>query len=461
MLCPRLACIVAALLASAVSAASFADPRPRTPPPAAGAAPREDVENDVASAVAAHLQRGDEARIARRWAEAIEAYEAAQRAAEAAQLDDDTRYRIVAELVVCEVARGEHARAGNRLHRYRDRKPHGQGSRPGSRPRLSRERHARLERAYDQIHKSAAKLLIFAEPPQADVLLDGEVIEPLVPKHEIKNYVHWMFVDPGMHEVRAQAAGHAAAGMTVTLVAGDLTTLDFHLEPRADAHLPVDGAGDAPRTPELRGPESEVNGRPEARRSPAAGPARRPAALADASEGRGHALRTLGTLDDSGGGIGVTPVLVLGMTPSMSAGASVDASRRWPELSLSAEARVLSSQTVALGAPIRAVAPRLQLAACGHRGPAYLCGLAGVGWLQVLEDPIIKEIEAQDPWSASLGLRPGVEWWFSRHIALRAFAEFHVVAGQPSVWVHHEKVWAGPAVAGAAGLGLLFPFAAR
>jgi hypothetical protein len=87
-----------------------------------------------------------------------------------------------------------------------------------------------------------------------------------------------------------------------------------------------------------------------------------------------------------------------------------------------------------------------------------LCGLASIGGIEALKDPTIKEIETQEPWCATIGLRPGAEWRFTEHLALRGFVEVHAVMGQPSVWVNNEKAWEAPPVAGLLGLGIMLPF---
>lgn len=112
------------------------------------------------------------------------------------------------------------------------------------------------------------------------------------------------------------------------------TSLDFQLERRDD---PPRGADvPAPATPGARG--SDAGDPPSRARSP-----RSPATPAGPQKSRPRAL------DGTRGGVGVTPVLALGLSPSVSAGAAVDAALRWPGLSLGAEIRALSSQTVCIG----------------------------------------------------------------------------------------------------------------
>jgi hypothetical protein len=165
------------------------------------------------------------------------------------------------------------------------------------------------------------------------------------------------------------------------------------------------------------------------------------------------------TLEEIFGGVSLIPLLALGLSPAVGAGASVDV-RYYPlaRLSLSLEGRALMSQTIDGAAAVRTITVRPQISACGHGGFFSLCALAGYGRLEVLEDPTIKKSEVQEPWSATLGIRPGVEWRFSEHLALRGFLELHAVVGQASVWIDGERIWSAPPVAGILGIGMMLPF---
>lgn len=122
------------------------------------------------------------------------------------------------------------------------------------------------------------------------------------------------------------------------------------------------------------------------------------------------------------------------------------------------ESRFLTSQTTNDVAAIRTLLGRVQVSGCGYGGLLSLCGLIGLGRLEVLEDPRIKLIEEREPWSASLGIRPVVEWPLGEDVTLRGFMELHVVMGQPSVWVNNEHFWSAPPVAGLIGISMMVSF---
>jgi len=112
MLRPSLAIFLSALVLSL--RARGAPPGKEATPgaPTASASPAAD-----AAQVREHVTRGEKARRANRWSEAIEAYEAGLLAVERAGLSVEERYPILAEIVICEVARGNYASAGNQLAR--------------------------------------------------------------------------------------------------------------------------------------------------------------------------------------------------------------------------------------------------------------------------------------------------------------------------------------------------------
>jgi len=385
--------------------------------PSALAAPPQDTHPDssVPSTVSAHRMRGDAARRARRWSDAAAAYKTALEAARA--LPEEKRAAIAGELGLCELA----------LSRYRDAATH-LASTIEHWGALDFAQRSRFDRGLADAEEHVARVIIAVNPPDAEVLIDGKPVGP-----PARTYV--IYVEPGSHTVRARLVGRHDDESSLRLPAGSSASVTLRLAEGAP-HDPAPAA--APRLLD-------------------AGPLVPDAVGRDTDDGESPR-----TGEWTFGGISLVPLLAIGLTPVASAGASADVAWRFQtQLSLNLEGRFLASQTTSGGAAIRTLSGRPQLSVCGHGVIFSLCGLAGFGRLDVQKDPTIKKSEVQEPWSATFGVRPGVEWRFTELLALRGFLELHAVVGHPSVWIDGEKVWAAPPVAGILGVGLMLPFKHR
>jgi len=420
---PSLAIFLSAL---ALSMPARAAPPSKEATPDALAAPTSPVADSAR--VKEHVSRGDKARRASRWTDAIEAYEAALLAAERAGLSLEERYSILAEIVICEVARGNYALAGNRLFQFEYQFPENKPD-----PQLRQEQRTRLDRAYNKLLSKAARALIFVDPPEAKVYLDGNLIINLDGPRP-KLYIDWIFVEPGEHDLSAQLVGHGDISARANFVGGQLLSFNFKLErprsePRTRRSEPREPAGrsTAP-TPEPREPS-----------------------------GRGASLfRGLETMSL---GMGLIPLVGFGVSPGTNIGVSVDGIYRTGGISFNAEIRITGSQVMEGEDGIRTIRGGGNLSTCGHLNVTFFCGLAGWSIIDGLPGTHIKLVETDEPVAGSFGLRSGIEWRFNDRLALRTFGEVSYTMGQPSVWINHVKYWAAPPIAGILGLGFVVPMA--
>ncbi|WP_437294892.1 hypothetical protein [Sorangium sp. So ce426] len=161
-------------------------PAPPMSPPKAG-------PSDSAS-VKDHVRRGQRARNAGRWSEAYAAYKAAFDAADPATSTERERAEIAGELGLCEVA----------LHRYRDAAEHLAKSLE-QREALPDALERRFQAGQREAVKRVATLVLSVDPPDAEVLIDGERVG-----RTARTYT--LFFEPGKHVmVRGRAPGHADA----------------------------------------------------------------------------------------------------------------------------------------------------------------------------------------------------------------------------------------------------------
>ena len=136
-----------------------------------------------------HVRRGQRARAAGQWTEAHAAYRAAFEAADPATSTDRERGEIAGELGLCEVA----------LHKYRDAAEHLSKSLE-QREALPDALQRRFEAGLREAAKHVATLVLAADPPDAEVLIDGKRIG-----RTARTYT--LFLEPGQHMVRGRAPG--------------------------------------------------------------------------------------------------------------------------------------------------------------------------------------------------------------------------------------------------------------
>jgi hypothetical protein len=149
-----------------------------------------------------HVRRGQRARAAGQWTEAHAAYRAAFEAADPATSTDRERAEIAGELGFCEVA----------LHKYRDAAEHLAKSLE-QREALPDALQRRFEAGLREAAKHVATLVLAADPPDAEVLIDGKRIG-----RTARTYT--LFLEPGQHMVRGRAPGCQDALHTLRAVAG-------------------------------------------------------------------------------------------------------------------------------------------------------------------------------------------------------------------------------------------------
>jgi hypothetical protein len=355
-------------------------------------------------------------RCSRRWKEAIEAYEAALADAKRTGLPPEKTAAIAGELGACELALGRHRDAAEHLQRALDY--------PKS---LNPDQQQRFIAAQNKAESHVGTIIIGVNPSDAEILVDGKSIGA-------GEVTYIVFVEPGTHAVRARLSGYGDAEQMTDADCGETTNVAMRLStPTVVPALTL-------MSPESKADQASTD------RSPANTPAPR-----DAPERRY-------SFDDTYAAASMVPLLALGLGPALSPGVSLDVTWRLGRFTINGESRLFSSQTTRDKVAIRTFSGRFQASACGHSGFLSLCGLASIGGIEALKDPTIKEIETQEPWCATIGLRPGAEWRFTEHLALRGFVEVHAVMGQPSVWVNNEKAWEAPPVAGLLGLGIMLPF---
>ena len=207
----RFGLVVVAYACSFVFPASAA-PGPAKAVPAAAA---------DASAVADHVRRGDKARGAGRWADAVAAYRDALEAAERAGLPLEQRAAILGELGLIELVLGKHRDAAEHLDTSLTH--HGA---------LSRDQRWRYEQGQKKAEREVVKLYLGVDPPDAEVLVDGAPIKGRKPSYLV-------FLDPGPHALRARLAGYADDDASIDASKGTSQTITLSLQrltpPRSSA----------------------------------------------------------------------------------------------------------------------------------------------------------------------------------------------------------------------------------
>ncbi|WP_437596914.1 hypothetical protein WMF28_30475 [Sorangium sp. So ce590] len=170
--------------------------------PAPAMSPAKAGPND-SSSMKDHVRRGQRARNAGRWSEAYAAYKAAFDAADATTSTERERAEITGELGLCEVA----------LHEYRDAAEHLAKSLE-QREALPDALERRFQAGQREAVKRVATLVLSVDPPDAEVLIDGERVG-----RTARTYT--LFFEPGdKHMVRGRAPGHADAFQGFLGVAG-------------------------------------------------------------------------------------------------------------------------------------------------------------------------------------------------------------------------------------------------
>lgn len=190
--------------------------------PALGGEPAP-AASDEAALVSDHVKRGDAARGAARWEEAVESYRAALEAATRAGLAEGERARIATRLGSCELALGRHRDAAEHLRAAMDHlgalPPDQRASVPGS---------------YEQAVSKVARWIVEVTPADAEVFIDDRSIGSGQPTYLV-------FLEPGAHTARAQLAGHSDFILAAHAAAGEVERVGLALPEveRPDAEPPA------------------------------------------------------------------------------------------------------------------------------------------------------------------------------------------------------------------------------
>ncbi|WP_437751403.1 PEGA domain-containing protein [Sorangium sp. So ce1389] len=171
----------------------------------------------------------------------------------AAGTTDAEQAEIAGELGLCELALRKDREAAD--HLAQSLKHHGA---------LSSSLQRRVADGLQKAEERVATLYLGVNPPDAEVLVDGEPLGRPASTYEV-------FLEPGQHTVRVRLVGHAEMVSSFDVVAGKVHTLALKLQREPDGAAPGSGAATAAR------PANGV-ARPSAPGAPSAAGAARPAA---------------------------------------------------------------------------------------------------------------------------------------------------------------------------------------
>ncbi|WP_437760076.1 PEGA domain-containing protein [Sorangium sp. So ce1389] len=191
-----------------------------------------------ASTVKDLVRRGQRARAAGRWTEALAAYKAALDATGATSSTDRQRAEIAGELGFCELA----------LRRYRDAAEHLAWSLE-RREALPVALQARLEEGLRKAASHVGTLFLSVDPPDAEVLIDGNPAGAPAPTYRI-------FLEPGRHMVRARSTGQEEAFQSFDVQAGNETSIAIQVR-RAAVSRADHGALAGPATKAALDPRTQ------------------------------------------------------------------------------------------------------------------------------------------------------------------------------------------------------------
>lgn len=388
-----------------LAAVAVARPALAAPPPA------DEGTQLPAAALAAvneHVARGDKARDAKRWADAMAAYQDALREARRVNMTQEEMAGIVLELGLCELAAASYNDAAEHLYHAL---VYG--------AELTARQHERRKEAWARVRPHVATLIVAVNPSDAEITIDGRSIGA-------GRTSHILFLPPGDHRIRAHLPDYADAEQSTTIPRGEIAKVSLRLSQRFPPPPP---------------PPLVV---------PAESPGPKVSADAPAPEAQRRAALQLG--------LGATPILAFGAEPGAGTGGSLDFTVRSGDFSGGLEGRLSGAQVIDGDAAVRTWRAGLSLSLCGHMAPFYLCGVGGMARLWAMKDPRIKRIEEQDPSSGLIGLRPGVEWHIGERFALRAYGELTATLGRPSVWLDGDQYWAAPPVSALVGVGFFIPW---
>ncbi|MCC6553233.1 MAG: hypothetical protein IT372_09470 [Polyangiaceae bacterium] len=205
------------------------------------------------------MKRGDAARRSRRWADAADAYGAALAEAARSGVPEGQRLAIEGELGLCELELGKHREAAEHLREPCD---HPEGLRPDQR--------FRFERGFRKAASQLAVIVVGVNPSDAEVSVDGRLIGS-------NQGTYVVYVEPGIHTVRARMPGRFDGVQTIDAVRGKDTIVSVESK-EVPAAVPAAAASPAPVAAPASVAASASAAAPAPAPAPAAAPAPAPAA---------------------------------------------------------------------------------------------------------------------------------------------------------------------------------------
>jgi hypothetical protein len=163
--------------------------------------------------------------------------------------------------------------------------------------------------------------------------------------------------------------------------------------------------------------------------------------------------------------LALAPVITLGLTPGVAVGLTGAIGGRWADWSAALELRgVFSLRRELEGVPIDTAAFSSSAVGCLHRGPWFVCGLAGLDTLQSESTPRY-EAQTETSTTAALGARCGGEWPWSERLSFSGYFEVsHLLTSIPlyvqdkSAALPRQTLWRAPGITAALGFGTILRF---
>lgn len=194
-----------------------------------------------------HVRRGRRARDAGRWNEAYAAYQAALEAATPTSSTERERAELAGELGLCALALRKYREAAEHLARSLEQ-----------REALPVAQQKRFEQGLRSATLHVATLYLAVDPPDAEVLIDGERLG-----HTARTYR--LFLEPGQRMVRARAPGREEAFHSFSAVAKTEYNVTMQL-PRTAVSSEKEGAPGSPKeAPLAPSPPAAERARPLSR----------------------------------------------------------------------------------------------------------------------------------------------------------------------------------------------------
>jgi hypothetical protein len=159
------------------------------------------------------------------------------------------------------------------------------------------------------------------------------------------------------------------------------------------------------------------------------------------------------------GELSAISLFALGALPSPALGVSPYLGFRWPDVSLSLEARFLTGidrDPIVAGTRTQTSMVMAIPTLCGHHRWLFLCGVLGVGEIRASGDGSVS-VTTEQPWLVAFGFRGGLDLHLSPSFAVRGYLEGLGVGAQPAVQVDGAPPWQAPFLALSVGLGIMIP----